>query len=138
MDKFVIRGGVPLEGEIATSGPKNSALPALAAALLTDEPVVLDRVPRVRDLQTMERLLVNIGAKLDVEGERVTIHAEKIVSPEAPYELVKTMRASSLVLGPLVARWERGRSICIWPGSSTWGRRFLRSTGTFRRRRRAG
>jgi UDP-N-acetylglucosamine 1-carboxyvinyltransferase len=121
MDKFVIRGGVPLEGEIATSGSKNSALPALAAALLTDEPVVLDRVPRVRDLLTMERLLVNIGAKLDVEGERVTIHAEKIVSPEAPYELVKTMRASSLVLGPLLARC--GEARVSLPGGCAIGAR---------------
>ncbi len=104
MDKFVIEGGKPLKGEIPVSGSKNSALPALAAALLTEEPVILGRVPRVRDLQTMERLLVNIGATLAVDEERVTVHANKIVSPEAPYELVKTMRASSLVLGPLVAR----------------------------------
>jgi UDP-N-acetylglucosamine 1-carboxyvinyltransferase len=109
MDKFVIEGGVPLQGEIATSGSKNSALPALAAALLTDEPVILNRVPRVRDLQTMERLLVNIGASLDIDEERVTVHAKKIVSPEAPYELVKTMRASSLVLGPLVGRCGEAR-----------------------------
>src|SRR6476469_6133558 len=121
MDKFVIKGGAPLRGEIATSGSKNSALPALAAALLTDEPVVLDRVPRVRDLLTMERLLVNIGAKLDVEGERVTIHAEKIVSPEAPYELVKTMRASSLVLGPLLARC--GEARVSLPGGCAIGAR---------------
>jgi UDP-N-acetylglucosamine 1-carboxyvinyltransferase len=121
MDKFVIEGGVPLEGEIATSGSKNSALPALAAALLTDEPVILNRVPRVRDLQTMERLLVNIGAKLEIDGERVTIHAERIVSPEAPYELVKTMRASSLVLGPLLARC--GEARVSLPGGCAIGAR---------------
>src|SRR5581483_4481204 len=109
MDKFVIQGGAPLAGAIPTSGSKNSALPALAAALLTDEPVVLNRIPRVRDIRTMERLLVDIGSEISVDEERVTIRTEKIVSPEAPYELVKTMRASSLVLGPLVARAGRAR-----------------------------
>src|SRR6266516_2861875 len=107
MDKFVITGGAPLEGEIPTSGSKNSALPVLAAALLTGEPVTLHRIPRVRDIRTMERLLVDIGATVAIDGETVRLHAEKIVSPEAPYELVKTMRASSLVLGPLVARCGR-------------------------------
>src|SRR2546423_5893376 len=109
MDKFLITGGVPLQGEIPTSGSKNSALPALAATLLTAEPVVLHRVPRVRDIRTMERLLVDIGSVVDVEGETVRLSTERIVSPEAPYELVKTMRASSLVLGPLVARSRRAR-----------------------------
>src|SRR5258707_9025434 len=100
MDKFVIEGGTPLQGSIPTSGSKNSALPALAAALLTEDLVVLHRVPRVRDIRTMERLLVDIGATVDVGGETVRLRAERIVCPEAPYELVKTMRASSLVLGP--------------------------------------
>src|SRR6185369_13312645 len=100
MDKFVITGGTPLQGEIPTSGSKNSALPALAAALLTDEPVTLHRVPRVRDIRTMERLLVDIGSMVDVYYVAVKLTTEKIVCPEAPYELVKTMRASSLVLGP--------------------------------------
>jgi UDP-N-acetylglucosamine 1-carboxyvinyltransferase len=109
MDKFVITGGTPLKGEIPTSGSKNSTLPALAAALLTAEPVTLHRVPRVRDIRTMERLLVDIGSTVDVDGETVHLHTEKIVCPEAPYELVKTMRASSLVLGPLVARSRRAR-----------------------------
>ncbi|HTP33091.1 MAG TPA: UDP-N-acetylglucosamine 1-carboxyvinyltransferase [Candidatus Acidoferrales bacterium] len=109
MDKFVINGGTPLQGEIATSGSKNSALPALAAALLTKEPVILHRVPRVRDIRTMERLLVDIGSAVDVDGETVRLQTERIVCPEAPYELVKTMRASSLVLGPLVARSRRAR-----------------------------
>src|SRR5436190_6903367 len=101
MDKFVIKGGKPLEGSIPTSGSKNSALPALAAALLTEEPVTLHRIPRVRDLRTMERLLVDIGSVVDADGETLRLRTEQIVSPEAPYELVKTMRASSLVLGPL-------------------------------------
>src|SRR5256714_3998080 len=109
MDKFVITGGTPLKGEIPTNGSKNSALPALAASLLTDEPVVLHRVPRVRDIRTMERLLVDIGSTVDVDGETVRLRTERILSPEAPYELVKTMRASSLVLGPLVARGGRAR-----------------------------
>jgi UDP-N-acetylglucosamine 1-carboxyvinyltransferase len=109
MDKFVITGGVALQGEIQTSGSKNSALPALAAALLTAEPVVLHRVPRVRDIRTMERLLVDIGSVVDVQDGTVRLVTEKIVCPEAPYELVKTMRASSLVLGPLVARSKRAR-----------------------------
>src|SRR5215831_14633461 len=109
MDKFVITGGNPLQGEIPTSGSKNSALPALAAALLTEEPVTLHRVPRVRDIRTMERLLVDIGSTVDVLDGAVKLTTEKIVCPEAPYELVKTMRASSLVLGPLVARSKRAR-----------------------------
>jgi UDP-N-acetylglucosamine 1-carboxyvinyltransferase len=121
MDRFVIEGGVPLNGEIATSGAKNSALPALAAALLTDEKVVLHRIPRVRDIRTMERLLVNIGSEMSVDEETVTIETPKILSPEAPYELVKTMRASSLVLGPLVAR--AGRARVSMPGGCGIGAR---------------
>jgi len=109
MDKFVVKGGAPLRGEIATSGAKNSALPALAATLLTDQKVVLRRIPRVRDVRTMQRLLVDIGAKAEVDGECVQIQVAGVRSPEAPYELVKTMRASSLVLGPLVARARRAR-----------------------------
>jgi UDP-N-acetylglucosamine 1-carboxyvinyltransferase len=121
MDKFVIKGGVPLHGEIATSGSKNSALPALAAALLTEDPVTLDRIPRVRDLRTMQRLLVDIGAKAETRGETIQLHTPSIVSPEAPYELVKTMRASSLVLGPLVARC--GRARVSLPGGCAIGAR---------------
>ena len=121
MDKFVIQGGAPLHGEIATSGSKNSSLPALAAALLTDEPVTLQRVPKVRDIRTMERLLIDIGAELEVTGERVSMHTPVIRSPEAPYELVKTMRASSLVLGPLVAR--AGRARVSMPGGCAIGAR---------------
>lgn len=121
MDKFVIKGGPRLEGEIPTNGSKNSALPALAAALLTDEPVTLRRIPRVRDIRTMQRLLVDIGSKADVKGETVQLQTQCIVSPEAPYELVKTMRASSLVLGPLVAR--TGRARVSLPGGCAIGAR---------------
>jgi UDP-N-acetylglucosamine 1-carboxyvinyltransferase len=121
MDKFVITGGAALQGEIAASGSKNAALPALAAALLTEEPVTLSRIPRVRDIRTMQRLLADIGAKVDVDGETVRLHTPRIVSPEAPYELVKTMRASSLVLGPLVARC--GRARVSLPGGCAIGAR---------------
>src|SRR5450432_4253961 len=121
MDKFVIKGGSRLEGEIPTSGSKNSALPALAAALLTDEPVTLRRIPGVRDIRTMQRLLVDIGSKVETDGETVRLHTPQIASPEAPYELVKTMRASSLVLGPLVARC--GRARVSLPGGCAIGAR---------------
>jgi len=121
MDKFVIEGGPKLEGEIPTNGSKNSALPALAAALLTDGEVRLRRIPRVRDIRTMERLLVGIGGQMEYEDDCVVIHTPKIVSPEAPYELVKTMRASSLVLGPLVAR--TGRARVSMPGGCAIGAR---------------
>ena len=121
MDKFVIQGGTPLVGSIPTSGAKNSALPVLAAALLTADEVVLRRIPRVRDIRTMERLLVDIGSDIRVDGETVTLKTPTIVSPEAPYELVKTMRASSLVLGPLVAR--AGRARVSLPGGCGIGAR---------------
>ena len=121
MDKFVIKGGARLQGEIPIGGSKNSALPALAAALLTEEPVTLRRIPRVRDIRTMQRLLVDIGSQAEVEGETIRLHTPRIVSPEAPYELVKTMRASSLVLGPLVAR--TGRARVSLPGGCAIGAR---------------
>ncbi|HTX38147.1 MAG TPA: UDP-N-acetylglucosamine 1-carboxyvinyltransferase [Bryobacteraceae bacterium] len=121
MDKFVIAGGTALEGEVATSGSKNAALPALAAALLTDKPVILRRIPKVRDIRTMQRLLVDIGTQVEVADETVQLRTERIVCPEAPYELVKTMRASSLVLGPLVARC--GRARVSLPGGCAIGAR---------------
>jgi UDP-N-acetylglucosamine 1-carboxyvinyltransferase len=121
MDKFVIKGGTPLQGEIPVNGSKNSALPALAAALLTEEPVTLRRVPAVRDIRTMQRLLVDIGSKVDVDGGTVRLETPHIVCPEAPYELVKTMRASSLALGPLVARC--GRARVSLPGGCAIGAR---------------
>jgi UDP-N-acetylglucosamine 1-carboxyvinyltransferase len=121
MDKFVIQGGTPLVGEIATSGAKNSALPALAACLLTSEPVKLRRIPLVRDINTMMQLLEHTGASVDVADGVVTVHAAKLSRPEAPYELVKTMRASSLVLGPLLAR--TGRAKVSMPGGCAIGAR---------------
>jgi UDP-N-acetylglucosamine 1-carboxyvinyltransferase len=109
MDKFVIRGGTPLLGTIRISGAKNAALPAMAAALLTDEAVVLENIPQVRDIETERRLLAAMGAEVELgygrAQHRTTICAANLSKhPEASYELVKTMRASSLVLGPLVAR----------------------------------
>src|SRR6202047_1733420 len=121
MDKFRIQGGRPLEGEISISGAKNSALPALAACLLTEDPVKLSRIPAVRDLRTMQELLEHIGAQVEVQGSGVTVRAAKVDQPEAPYALVKTMRASSLVLGPLVAR--TGRARVSMPGGCAIGAR---------------
>src|SRR5271154_916863 len=121
MDKFRIQGGVPLQGEIAISGAKNSALPALAACLLTSEPVTLQRIPPVRDIGTMQQLLRYAGAEVEISGGDVTVRAEKLDRPEAPYDLVKTMRASSLVLGPLVAR--TGRARVSMPGGCAIGAR---------------
>src|ERR1700733_4303041 len=113
MDKFVIRGGNPLLETIRASGAKNAALPAMAAALLTDEPVILDNIPQVRDIETTRKLLAAMGAEVELgygrPQHRTTISCRNLTSPEASYELVKTMRASTLVLGPLVARCGRAR-----------------------------
>jgi UDP-N-acetylglucosamine 1-carboxyvinyltransferase len=121
MDKFRIQGGTPLEGEIAVGGAKNSALPALAACLLTSDPVKLGRIPPVRDIGTMQQLLRHAGAEVEVADGCVTVRAERLDHPEAPYDLVKTMRASSLVLGPLVAR--TGRARVSMPGGCAIGAR---------------
>ncbi len=121
MDKFAIKGGPRLQGEIPIGGSKNSALPALAAALLTGEPVTLRRIPRVRDIRTMQRLLVDIGSQAEEDGETIRLRTPRIVSPEAPYELGKTMRASSLVWGPRVAR--TGRARVSLPGGCAIGAR---------------
>ncbi|MBI3278384.1 MAG: UDP-N-acetylglucosamine 1-carboxyvinyltransferase [Acidobacteria bacterium] len=122
MERFVIQGGARLEGEIPASGSKNAALPALAACLLTGEAVVLRRVPRVRDIRTMEKLLAYIGAELVLEPNGpLHVRAAVIQDPTAPYELVKTMRASSLVLGSLLAR--TGRARVSMPGGCAIGAR---------------
>jgi len=125
MDKFVIRGGEPLLGTVRVSGAKNAALPCMAAALLTDEPVVLENIPQVRDIQTTRNLLAAMGAEVELgygrAQHRTTIHCENLASPEASYELVKTMRASTLVLGPLVARC--GRARVSLPGGCAIGQR---------------
>jgi len=125
MDKFVIRGGEPLLGTVHISGAKNAALPCMAAALLTDEPVVLENIPQVRDIQTTRNLLAAMGAEVELgygrAHHRTTIQCAKLASPEASYELVKTMRASTLVLGPLVARC--GRARVSLPGGCAIGAR---------------
>jgi UDP-N-acetylglucosamine 1-carboxyvinyltransferase len=125
MDKFVIRGGNPLLGTIRVSGAKNAALPAMAAALLTDEPVILENIPQVRDIETTRKLLAAMGAEVELgygrAQHRTTICARTLTSPEASYELVKQMRASSLVLGPLVARC--GRARVSLPGGCAIGAR---------------
>jgi UDP-N-acetylglucosamine 1-carboxyvinyltransferase len=107
MDKFRIRGGNPLHGTVSVSGAKNSALPAMAAALLTPEPVVLHRLPKVRDIVTMAKLLAFMTAKVtttEFPATDYTIEAQALSDAVAPYDLVKTMRASILTLGPAIAR----------------------------------
>jgi UDP-N-acetylglucosamine 1-carboxyvinyltransferase len=104
VDQFVIEGPSRLEGEIPVSGAKNAALPCIAAALLTSEPVRLENLPNVADIRTLGRLLQHVGATVAREGDAATFEARTIGSADAPYELVKTMRASVLVLGPLLAR----------------------------------
>src|SRR5947207_2271248 len=125
MDKFVIRGGNPLLGTVRISGAKNAALPAMAAALLSEEPVTLENIPQVRDIETTRKLLSAMGAEVELgygrAQHRTTICCRNLTSPEASYELVKTMRASTLVLGPLVARC--GRARVSLPGGCAIGAR---------------
>ncbi|HEY9448039.1 MAG TPA: UDP-N-acetylglucosamine 1-carboxyvinyltransferase, partial [Burkholderiales bacterium] len=110
MDKLVIEGGVPLRGEIPVSGAKNAALPILCAALLTSEPLLVENVPHLRDVTTMLSLLGQMGASVSLDEKLgVELRAAELTNPVAPYELVKTMRASVLVLGPLVARCGEAR-----------------------------
>jgi len=125
MDKFLIEGGRPLEGRVQISGAKNAALPAMAAALLTDQRVVLHNVPRVRDIGTLRSLLEELGVDSSVRheehGNRVEIEARQLLNPVAPYEMVKQMRASVLVLGPLLARF--GHARVSLPGGCSIGAR---------------
>jgi len=122
MDKFLVRGGVPLKGRISISGAKNSALPCLAAALLSPEVITLHNVPYVKDLITQRRLLEDLGAEVLIpELRTLKIHAKHIETFEAPYELVKTMRASVLALGPLLARF--GKAKVSLPGGCAIGTR---------------
>ena len=131
MDRFVIRGGVPLRGTVRISGAKNAALPCLAACLLTDEPVTLDHLPAVRDIQTTIHLLQTLGVSVADEGPQgstgppvrrcLKAQAQNLTSIEAPWELVRTMRASTLILGPLVARC--GEARVSMPGGCAIGAR---------------
>ncbi|MDZ4073605.1 MAG: UDP-N-acetylglucosamine 1-carboxyvinyltransferase [Hylemonella sp.] len=122
MDKLLIRGGRELRGEVSISGAKNAALPELCAALLTAQPVTLLNVPRLQDVATMLKLIRNMGVQVQQGDDgTVRIDASTLSSPEAPYELVKTMRASVLALGPLLARF--GEATVSLPGGCAIGSR---------------
>ena len=122
MDKLLIRGGRALHGTVPISGAKNAALPELCACLLTAEPVTLTNVPRLQDVATMLKLIRNMGVGVEQnEPNRVQVNAGTLTSPEAPYELVKTMRASILALGPLLARF--GEATVSLPGGCAIGSR---------------
>ena len=122
MDKLLIRGGRSLQGEVQISGAKNAALPELCATILTPEPVRLRNVPRLQDVSTMRKLLLNMGVQVsEQDGNELLINAGPLHTPEAPYELVKTMRASVLALGPLLARF--GHAKVSLPGGCAIGSR---------------
>ena len=125
MDKFVVRGGNPLLGTIKVSGAKNSALPCMAAAILTEDEVILENIPQVRDIETERKLLSSMGAEVDLgygrAQHRTRIRCAVLSDPVAKYEIVKTMRASSLVLGPLIAR--TGIARVAMPGGCAIGGR---------------
>ena len=121
MDKLRITGGRALEGEIRISGAKNAALPIMCASLLTAKPLTLTNVPALRDVSTMARLLGQMGLRIERSPEHVVLHAPNIEDPTASYDLVKTMRASVLVLGPLLARC--GRAKVSLPGGCAIGAR---------------
>jgi UDP-N-acetylglucosamine 1-carboxyvinyltransferase len=125
MDKFVIRGGNPLLGTIKVSGAKNSALPCMAAAILTADEVILENIPQVHDIETERKLLVSMGAEVELgygrAQHRTSIKCAVLSDPVAKYEIVKTMRASSLVLGPLIAR--TGIARVAMPGGCAIGGR---------------
>ncbi|WP_454455329.1 UDP-N-acetylglucosamine 1-carboxyvinyltransferase [Thauera phenylacetica] len=121
MDKLLIEGGARLSGEVAISGAKNAALPILCAALLSAEPVTFTNVPRLNDIDTLLALLGQMGVRIQREADVVTLDASTLDNPVAPYEMVKTMRASILVLGPLVARC--GEARVSLPGGCAIGAR---------------
>lgn len=122
MDKLLISGGIPLEGEIRISGAKNAALPVLIASLLTDQNLVVSNVPHLRDITTTLELLGHLGVRIEVDDKlAITVNAAELTSHRAPYELVRTMRASVLVLGPLLARF--GEAEVSLPGGCAIGSR---------------
>ena len=127
MDRFQIYGGNPLQGEISISGAKNAALPILCASLLTAEPLVLSNVPRLRDVGTMKKLLMQMGTRIETVAqqtdgqEQLCLTSDAMTHLQAPYELVKTMRASVLVLGPMLARF--GEALVSLPGGCAIGQR---------------
>jgi UDP-N-acetylglucosamine 1-carboxyvinyltransferase len=123
MDRFQIEGGIPLQGEVRISGAKNAALPMMAACLLTAEPVILHNVPPLKDVGTLIKLLKGMGVSVEnrTADECLVLQASEVTRAEAPYELVKTMRASILVLGPLLARC--GQARVSLPGGCAIGQR---------------
>ncbi|RYZ99840.1 MAG: UDP-N-acetylglucosamine 1-carboxyvinyltransferase [Moraxellaceae bacterium] len=121
MDRFLITGGVPLNGEVRISGAKNAALPLLAATLLATTPITLTNVPHLKDVSTLIKLIQGLGVKVTYEGDTVTVDSSTLDNQFAPYELVKTMRASILVLGPLLARY--GSAKVSLPGGCAIGSR---------------
>lgn len=127
MDRFQITGGKPLSGEVLVSGAKNAALPILCASLLSSEPLVLHHVPRLRDVNTMKKLLAQMGTRIDVSAgkndgqDSISLTSDAMTHLQAPYELVKTMRASVLVLGPMLARF--GEALVSLPGGCAIGQR---------------
>ena len=122
MDKLLITGGRPLEGEVRVSGAKNAALPIMCAALLTSRPLVLSNVPKLMDIRTMAKLLAQMGVEVGPQTTNgIELRAATVSNPEAPYELVKTMRASVMVLGPLLARC--GQARVSLPGGCAIGAR---------------
>jgi len=121
MDRLRITGGLPLRGEVPVSGAKNAALPILCSALLVADTLELGNVPRLHDVATTLKLLGLMGARCERDGDRVAIDASAVATPEAPYELVRTMRASILVLGPLLARF--GEARVALPGGCAIGQR---------------
>src|SRR5579871_6812949 len=121
MDKLIIEGGYPLSGEVVVSGAKNAALPILCAGLLSAEPVHLENVPDLQDVRTMLKLLGQMGVRIEAGEGRVALDASKVDNLVAPYEMVKTMRASILVLGPLVASF--GHARVSLPGGCAIGAR---------------
>jgi UDP-N-acetylglucosamine 1-carboxyvinyltransferase len=122
MDKLIIRGGAPLRGQVEAGGAKNAALPAMVASLLTEESIRLHRVPQLGDVRTIVGLLNHLGVSVEGRGrETISLRADRIGQFEAPYQLVKTMRASVLVLGPLLARF--GRARVSLPGGCAIGTR---------------
>lgn len=121
MDKFLITGGVKLEGEVRISGAKNAALPLLAAMILAETPITLRNVPNLKDVNTLVKLIAGLGITMDYEGDTVKADTSTLNIQFAPYELVKTMRASILVLGPLLARY--GKAQVSLPGGCAIGSR---------------
>ena len=116
-----IQGGTPLKGQIKISGAKNSALPLMVASLLTDKPLTLTNVPDLADIRTITELLGILGVDTQIDCDKRVLNASNIISTTAPYDLVKTMRASVLVLGPLVARY--GKARVSLPGGCALGAR---------------